>query len=314
MKKNIKTSNNELDTTDKPVDQVSDEMGKIKDSEPNYDKTEEEILKELESQNIIVRDLSKDKSILEDLRALKPVKSTDKIYTEEDMKEKILNTTFAVDVMKKFNFFVNEQAKSFIEQTKKYEDIEEDSVNIFMKISPSTDRERSIFNEKLLSYGEKKRPIYISVGEFDLFFEYFDKDGYPIFSYNRKNLVFFFSNDISKLKTYIESNKCTFGQSSYRKDRFGFDNLLVEIIEKKKKQKIEEKTSKVEEPKKEDVKEEVKEEPKLQEETKHNKKVCKVKFINSNQLFILAENPGDIFKEFDNEVLSVKIVGEGISI
>jgi len=296
-----------------------DELKK-KSEETGY-KSADEILKEIESNNTIVRNLNSEKSISEDLKRMKP--KTDKIYSEKDLKEKVENISFINDVMTKFNFYVNEEAKSFIAQTSKYEEIEVEDPNIFIKISPNNERDRLLFKDKLISSGEKRRPIYINIGDCDLFFEYFDKDELPIFSYNRENLIFFFSNDINKFKEYIENNKCSFGLGinlglhRINDKSIKFDDMMVEIIDKKKKkEKINEKVS-TPDKLKEELKKEPKEDPKeeISEEPKEvNKKVCKVKFLNNDQLFILTKDPGDIFKEFNNEVLSVKIIGDGILI
>jgi len=281
------------------------------------EKDTDEILKEFESQNTIVRDLSNnEKSILEDLRNLKPV--SDKIYTEKDLKEKIEDIASLNEAMKNFNFFLNKEAESFTSQAKKYEDIEdEEDPNIFLKLAPSDERERRLFKDKLVSSGEKRRPIYINIGDCDLFFEYFDKEDFPVFSFNRQNLVFFFNNDINKFKEYIESNKCSFGLGiniglhRINEKPIKFDNLMIEIIDKKKKKNKEEQP--VEQPK------EKVEEKKVVKETTGNlhRVICKVKFVDSDPMFILTEDPATIFKNFGgsnilSKVKSVKIIGDGI--
>ncbi len=312
MRKKQSTSNIKLDNKET----VEEKIDKI-------EKESDEILKEWESQSTVVRDLSSENSILEDLKNLKP--TSNKIYTEKDLKEKIEDIALLNEAMKNFNFFLNKEAKSFTEQAKKIEDIEEDEdPNIFLKLAPSDERERRLFKDKLVSSGEKRRPIYINIGDCDLFFEYFDKDDFPVFSFNRQNLIFFFGNDIIKFKEYIESNKCSFGLGiniglhRINEKPIKFDNLMVEVIEKKKKNNKEEKP--IEQPKEEEKPiNKTKIDPPLpQEENKNlHRVICKVKFIDSDPMFILTEDPATIFKKFDgssivSKVKSIKIIGEGI--
>lgn len=302
MKRNTKKSSINSD-----LKYIVDELNKKTETEnvtieePVMDEKKiEELKKELDNQDTIIRDLSCENSIAKDIGK---VHSDKKTFTEEEVREKIGDVAFIGDVMKKFNHFINEQAKSFMEQTKNYEDIEEESPNVLLRIAPNNEKDREVFKERLLSYGEKRRPIYITVGGHDLFFEQIDKDDYPVFSFNRQNLVFFFKNDLKLFKEYLESN-----------------NLMVEILENKKKKKEEvksEKTETIEQSSdiKESVKEEIKEEIIKNDVINTNhKKVCKVKFTDKNSLFVLTEDPSNIFKEYDGKVYSIKIIGEGITI
>jgi len=220
---------------------------------------------------------------------------------------------------------INEEAKDFLEATKKAEEWEEDedTPTVFIKLIPSGERDRILFKEMLLSTSERRRPIYIDIGDYDFFFEYFDADHNPIFSFNRKSFMFFFNNDVVKLKEYIKQNKCSFGGHTIytlsTERQIKFDDLIVEIIEKKKKN---EKTETVkddvikEEVKKEDVKKDMKEFDDIQKVENFSiiKKVYKVKFHVIEPLIVTTDNPAKIYEKFGDSILSVKVIGEGIGI
>jgi len=231
-------------------------------------------------------------------------------YWDNKAKEKKTNsennwrpedTVFVREAMGKFSDYINDQYKSMVEKTTKYENIKEEDdndPNIHLKITPVEERERVLFKDKLLLSGQKRRPIYVTMGDYDFFYEYIDKDDSPIFSFNRKSFDFFFDKNLEKLKKYIQDSACSFGLGvnlglkRLNEKPIKFNNFLVEIVEKKKKEKPSE--------------------PKV--ELKINKKVCKVKFLNNKPIFILTEDPGNIFKQYNNEVLSVKIIGDGITL
>ena len=278
-------------------------------SEKNSEKTNvdkiEDIRKKLECGDTIVKHLPLDESILKDLRNIKQKKT----FTDEELKESLSNLTFVKDVMKEFNHYVNEEAKSFIEKTKKIDEIEDidNNPNIFIKITPFEEKERVLFKDKLLLSGEKKRPIYLNIGDYDFFFEYIDSDNQPVFSFNKKSFNFFFNDDIDKLRNYISMNKCFFSGiygNSYKTTKFS--NLVIEIIDKNNKNK----------------KEEIKDDEKLiekivetiKEKIEINKKTYKVKFINNDKLFILTDNPSTIYQKYNDDVLSVKVIGCGIEL
>jgi len=291
--------------------------GKKYESQPLSD-----FLNNDEDTKTTVRDLTKEESILNDL---KKKKESPKTFSEEELRETLLNWGFVNDVMSKFNSMINEEAKDFLEATKKAEEWEddEDSPTIFIKLIPFGERDRILFKEMLLSTSERRRPIYIDIGDYDFFFEYFDSDHNPIFSFNRKSFMFFFNNDVVKLKEYIKENKCSFGgHTRYTlstERQIKFDDLIVEIIEKKKK---DDKTETIKDDViKEEVKKEVKKDIKKEidniqkmESFSIIKKVYKVKFHVIEPLIITTDNPAKIYEKFGDSILSVKVIGEGIGI
>ena len=227
----------------------------------------------------------------------KAEKKVEKKFTEDDLKESISNASFVKDVMSKFTKKLNEENAAFVNLTKKAEETNyDDSPNVFVKLSPFKEEERVIFKDKLLLSGEKRRPIYLTIGDYDFFYEYIDTDSQAVFSFNKKSFDFFFGSDVERLRSYIGKNRCSFsGMSRYSDKTNKFSDLVVEMVERKKKK----------------VQEKVQETPKP---VNINKKICKVKFFNSDPLFILTEDPATIFQKYINEVHSIKIVGEGILI
>jgi len=250
----------------------------------------------------IVRDLTKEDSILKEIQDKKSEKKT---FTEEDLKETLLNFSFAQDVMNKFNSLINEEANLFLSETKKAEEMEDEddkNPNIYIKLTIIDDRDRMLFKELLFGTSERRRPIYVNIGDYDFFFEYFDEEQ-PVFTFNKESFKFFFDNDLNKLKEYVKINKCTFDFEREIK----FDNIIVEILNKGK-----EKVGKVEKKEKEiEIENAIVETPQ-QEDTKY-KKVYKVKTVENTTLFILTDKPGDIFEKI-SDVLSVKVMGFGFQL
>lgn len=279
-----------------------------KETEEEKKKRIDDLKKKLDDQSsTIIRNRLKERSIIDDLKEVK----SDKTYTEDEVREKINDISFMNEAMKKLNSSINEQAKTFYNLTKDYKDIEEDkSLSITLKIIPNKDRDKIIFREKLISYGEKRRPIMITIGQHELFFMRIDENGCPLFEYSKKNLFINFKNDIDSLIKYIQENKCYIGTNTGKlfplKMDFSFDDLCVEVIDKKKK--------KNEDKPKEDIKEDIKENDVKEEKVNNiNKIVYKVEFKNKNSLFILTEDPSNIFKQF-NDLSVIKVMGEGVNV
>lgn len=271
------------------------------------DKKVDEIKKKLECDETIVKTIEKIDgpfcdyvgSVVDDMKKLK---SNERIYTEKELKERLDNLSFMKDAMKDFNYYVNEEAKKFNNMTKKIQDIIEvdNDPNMFIKLMPFEEKERVMFKDKLLTSGLKKRPIYLTIGDYDFFYEYIDIDNQPVFSFNKKSFNFFFDDNIDNLRYYIGKNKCYFSGVGSRNDRLNkFSNLVVEVIDRKKK------PVKKEEPK-------VVEPPK--EEKLIAKKTYKVKFFNSDPLFVITDNPSIIFQKFNDEIDSIKVLGCGVEI
>ena len=319
MKKKMKNVNeNEKVVKSSIVDKVK-EMQNILNDAANLGTINQDIINNakqriykneeiIEPTDTIVRDLTKEDSIFKEIQDKKTEKKT---FTEEDLRETLLNFSFTQDVMSKLSKNWNEEAKEMLDEVKKAEEMDDEddkNPNIFIKLTIIDDRDRMLFKELLFGTSERRRPIFVSIGDYDFFFEYFDEDQ-PVFTFNKESFKFFFDNDLNRLIEYIKINKCSFDSrfslSSERKIKF--DNIIVEILNKvKPDQKVEEK---VEEEKVVEEKVEVEE---TQEEIKF-KKVYKVKTVDNSILFILTDKPGDIFEKFSG-VLSVKVMGFGIQL
>jgi hypothetical protein len=326
--------------TTEEFEKVHEKVNEMKNNLENQPESEEPVHREGEREkyedgrkyffndedNTTVRDLTKEESILNDL---KKKKENSKTFSEEELRETLLNWEFVNDVMSKFNSMINEEAKDFLEATKKAEEWEddEDSPTVFIKLIPSGERDRILFKEMLLSTSEKRIPIYIDIGDYDFFFDYFDDDHNPIFSFNRKSFMFFFNNDVVKLKEYIKENKCAFafdGHTKYllsNERQIKFDDLIVEIIEKKKGEKTVKDDIVKETVNDDNVKETVNSDDTVKEKNTIKmenfstiKKVYRVKFHVIEPLIITTDNPAKIYENFGDSILSVKVIGDGISI
>lgn len=248
----------------------------------------DEIKKKLDNDDTIVKLLPSEGSISEDLKKYKPV---GKVVTENGF-DSILK-----DVMNNFNNYINKENEKLIDMTRNQVEVDNDP-NIFIKLTPSNENERVMFKDRLIMSGEKKRPIHLTIGDYDFFYEYIDVDNQPVFSFNKKYFNSFFSNKIEDLKSYIEKNKCYFSGITRYSDRISkFSQFIVEIIDKKKKPvKKEEETVKV------------------QDDKSIVKKVYKVKFFNDDPLFILTDNPSNIFQQYNEKIDSIKVLGCGVDI
>jgi hypothetical protein len=258
------------------------------------------------SDDTTVRDLTKEESILKDLEQKRKEKKT---FTEEEYESAIKDMFFVSDIMSRFNNQINSDAEKFLSATKKAEEWldEDNSPNVLVKLILTDEKERMLFKELLLNTSEKRRPVYIDIGDYDFFFEYFDEDQ-PVFSFTRKSFDFFFNKDSEKLKEYIKENKCSFGlgfSSNERKIRF--ENISVEILDKNKKP--------VDEIKDETVPVDQVNEKKTNDEPFEiiYKKIYRVKTNQNEQLFVITDNPGTIYEKIP-DVLSVKIIGNGVNI
>ncbi len=151
--------------------------------------------------------------------------------------------------------------------------------------------------KKLLT--TEKYPILITIGDYDFFFDCFDDEQDPIFSFSKESFSFFFSNDVEKLKAYLQKNKIQF---AFKYNNISFDDMNIKIIEKK---------GNVQEPIKAEVK---------QKEVKSDsivmKKAYKIKLANLDEsVMIITDNPSEIFSRFTADtVLSVKLIGNGVCI
>lgn len=200
----------------------------------------DEIKKKLECDETIVKKIEKidgpfndysyfNGSVLHDMRKFKPDERT---YTSKELKEKLDNLSFVKDAMKDFNYYINEEFKKFIGMTNDIKEIPEvdNDPNIFLKMIPFEEKDRVVFKDKLLMSGLKKRPIYLTIGDYDFFYEYIDTDNQPVFSFNKKSFNFFFSDNIDNLRDYIRKNKCYFSGIGSRNDRLNkFSNLIAEV-------------------------------------------------------------------------------------
>ena len=333
MKKKMKNVNeNEKVVKSSIVDKVK-EMQNILNDAANLGTINQDIInnakqriyeneKIIEPTDTVVRDLTKEDSILKEIQNKKSEKKT---FTEQDLRETLLNFSFAQDVMSKFNSLINEEAKGMLAETKKAEEIEDDdedkNPNIFIKLTIIDDRDRMLFKELLFGTSERRRPIFVNIGDYDFFFEYFDDDQ-PVFTFNKESFGFFFNNNLNKLKEYIKINKCSFDSrfslSSERKIKF--DNIIVEILNNKKKQELQGESSGTSGTSgtQEELQEKVQEKQEMKIKGFWNvppspyKKVYKVK-TEKETLFILTDKPGDIFEKISG-VSSVKVMGFGIQL
>lgn len=269
----------------------------------------------------IVRDLTKEDSILKEFEK---EKSNKKIFTEDDLKETLLNFSFVNDIMSKFNTLINDEAKDFLSKTRNPDEYFEDddkNPNLFIKLTIIDDRDRMLFKEMLFGTSERRRPIFVNFGDYDFFFEYFDNDQ-PVFTFSKECFSFFFENDLDKLKEYIKKNKCIFDSRlkySYISERnIKFDNIIVEIIDKNKKESKKEVVTETEKVTEEPHKDccgtcgESGSEIGSSSTSFISKKVYKVKTIQGQTLFVITDNPGEIFEKLN--VLSLKIIGDGFQL
>jgi len=288
-----------------------------------------------EKDDTTVRDLTKEESILSDIK-----KKEKKTFTDQELREVLLDYSFINDTMSRFNNLINEEAKDFLSKTKKAEEWNEDDEdpnNLFIKLIINDERDRMLFKEMLLRTSEKRRPIYVNFGDYDFFFEYFD-NSQPVFTFNKKNFNFFFDDDVEKLKNYIKENKCSFGTFSYfssdadQERKIKLENIVVEILKKIQKpidkkentkeeiinkysqtEKKEEKQSETPQPEVPVEKEKEKEkEIVIESNTDKVYKIYKVKTQNNKEpIFVITDNPGNIYSKI-SDVLSVKIMGNGL--
>jgi len=301
MKKNANANVNEKLTdgikhslTDKTQKPTLDEIERTLDKNKKKKKIDEI------DETTTVRDLTKEESILNDIKKNEKKKRT---YSDEELKEIISNHSFANDIMSKFNSMINEEAQQFLSKTHDIDvnEIDDDSPNILIKITLIDDRDRMLFKEMLFGR-DKFRPIFVNIGDYDFFFSHFDNDQ-PVFSFNKETFSFFFDNDLEKLKSYMKSNTCSF-ISKLNHSKIKFDNLIIEILDKKpKKDKVEDKI--------EDKVEESKDESNIELPKNNSIKTYKVKFTNKEVLFVVTFNPAKIFETYGDNVLSVKVIGAG---
>lgn len=294
-----------------------------------------------EKDDTTVRDLTKEESILNDIKKKKEKRS----FTDEELKEVLLDYSFINDTMTRFNNLINEEAKDFLSKTRKAEEWNEDDEdpnNLFIKLIINDERDRMLFKEMLLRTSEKRRPIYVNFGDYDFFFEYFD-NSQPVFTFNKKNFNFFFDDDVEKLKNYIKDNKCSFGTFSYfssdadQERKIKLENIVIEVLKKIEKPLDKKENTKEElinkysqtenkEEEKPEPQSEVPESPVKEKEFmvesniitdklyKMDKvyKVYKVKTQNNKEpIFVVTDNPGNIYSKI-SDVLSVKVMGNGL--
>lgn len=274
-------------------------------------------IKELE--DITVRDLTKDKSILEDLEKIKTINRKQKEENIRFNKEYGFDTPFINEIMNDFNSYLNKEGKKYIDtanESLNSEDDEDDNRNVFLKLILGNDKERILFKELLMT--TERYPIYVTIGDYDFFLMYFDEEQDPIFRFNEDNFEFFFSNNINKLTDYIRKSKVQFGVK-YDKILI-LDGIDVKIIEKKKPEppKEEQPETKMEQPKEEPQKEEMKYRDTEYGVLKSTYRVRLVPMLESDgiiEVFVVTDNPGEIFNYYSvDTVESIKLIGRGINI
>ena len=281
--------------------------------------------------DVTVRHLSEgDKSILEDLGIIEKLKLEHDKNVQYNKKYGF-DVPFINEMMQNFNTYLNTEGKQFIntaEESLKNSEEDDDSINIHLKLIFTNPKERILFKELLLT--TEKYPILVTIGDYDFFFEYFDEDQDPIFSYNKTSFEFFFQSDIGKLKAYLQKNPLQFG-FKYN-NNVSFDELDIKMLQKEKEQPKQEDDTKYEidilgrkivkteeQPKQE--------EPKLVELPKNEikdsgedfvslKKAYKVKLSNiESSIMVITDNPSEIFTRFTaNMVIGVKLIGNGVCI
>lgn len=274
-------------------------------------------------EDVTVRDLNTEKSVLEDLGLLEKIKTFRKKQKEENIrynKEYGFDIPFINEMMNKFNNYLNTEGKQFIDtanESMKESENDDDSMNLYLKLILSNDKERILFKELLMT--TEKYPIFVTIGDYDFFFEYFDDEQDPIFSFNKENFAFFFSNDLNKLIDYLRKSKVLFG---VKYDKIlTLDGVNVKIIEKKKiEPKVESET-----PKQESTPEPQKQKEKQKEDVlsdgynlKNTYRVRLIPMIESDgiiEVFVVTDKPGEIFNYYGVDVVkSIKLIGNGITI
>ena len=264
-----------------------------------------------------IRDLTKDKSILEDI--LEQTKSTKKQQQKEENirynKEYGFDVPFINEMMNNFNIYLNKEGKQFIdtanESLKNSE--EDENPNVFLKLILGNDKERILFKELLMT--TERYPIYITIGDYDFFLEYFDEEQDPVFRFNEENFKFFFSNNLNKLTEYLRKSKILF-DVKYNK-KLTLDGVDIKIVEKKpisKKEDIRE----TETPKQEKIETPIEEPSKDKYKLKNSYRVRLVPMLESDgiiEVFVVTDNPGEIFNYYSvDTVESIKLIGRGINI
>jgi len=266
----------------------------------------EEQIKEHNEPDLTVRNLTNgDKSILDDLGITEKQKELENLVNE-----RFLDINFVNDLRYKFNDYLNLEGKAFISKAEESLNTPDEIVNddkpIFIKLILGNDKERILFKELLLN--TERYPIYITIGDYDFFFERFDEDQHPIFSFSKESFTFFFSDNIENFKSYLMKNEVEFGIKYDRK--ISFDNLNIEMLVDENKEldttiepKIDESVNE------ESIKEEIKADIMF-------KRSYKVRLFDKEESFyIVTDNPSDIFNHFTvDKVLSVKLIGKGVCI
>lgn len=275
----------------------------------------EKITEETEP-DVTVRHLSDgDKSILEDLGIIEKLKMEHDKNVQYNKKYGF-DVPFINEMMQNFNTYLNTEGKQFIntaEESLKNSEEDDDSINIHLKLIFTNLKERVLFKELLLT--TEKYPILVTIGDYDFFFEYFDDDQDPIFSYNKTSFEFFFQSDLGKLKAYLQKNPLQFG-FKYNSN-VSFDELDIKMLQKEQPKQDDTKTEKQpkqEEPKQVELpKNEVKE---TGEDFISLKKAYKVKLSNiESSVIVITNNPSEIFTRFTADmVVSVKLIGNGVCI
>jgi len=264
----------------------------------------------VEDEDRTVRHLSEgDKSILDDLGITEKFQEMQRKAKEDNIsynRKYGFDIPFINEMMQNFNQHLNNEGTKFIneaEEALKKEDIDT-SLNIHVKLILNNSKERILFKELLMT--TDKYPILVTIGDYDFFFENFDDEQDPIFSFSKEAFIFFFSNDIEKLKVYLQKNKIQF---AFKYNNISFDDLDIKIIEK------------TTESKKDETKQEVpvKDTPKEIKKEDNSiiifKKAYKIKSIDLDDFIVVTDNPADIFNRFGvDSVLSVKLIGNGVCI
>lgn len=255
--------------------------------------------------DLTVRNLTNgDKSILDDLGITEKQKELENLVNE-----RFLDINFVNDLRYKLNDYLNLEGKAFISKAEESLNTPDEIVNddkpIFIKLILGNDKERILFKELLLN--TERYPIYITIGDYDFFFERFDEDQHPIFSFSKESFTFFFSDNIENFKSYLMKNEVEFGIKYDRK--ISFDNLNIEILVDENKELDTTIESKVESMDEEPIKEEIKADIMF-------KRSYKVRLFDKEESFyIVTDNPSDIFNHFTvDKVLSVKLIGKGVCI
>jgi hypothetical protein len=312
IKKDVKNIKNEtISAPDEKLDNQIDDIVAEKKVTDLHSKLDEIINKNAKKDTKVpehtIRDLTKEKSILDEISSQEKCK-----IMEDAMWLNNANNTlnlYFVEQSKKFNDTVERMEKDSLEKENKDNILPYE----YLKLIIENQNDRIAFKEILLT--SKTRPIYITIGDYDFFFEYFDEEQTPIFKFNSDSFLFFFNSSSDALLEYIKKNKILYNK------KVSFDSLKIELltkeetIKKEAKEETIKKEAKEETIKKEAKEETIKEEAKKKEIEIATKRVYKVKIRNYKKLLISINNPSEIYERYGiKNILSIKYIGKGINL